>query len=557
MKQTQKLKIGLMLDTERSLQDWEINLFQNLLNSKYCEINLIISNNKKIVKNIFFQELINKFLQGNLLLSAISKFIKIIERKFIKKKRKENETKLLNILNKIKLFKPSYIKKKYVDLFSKKECKKIKQYNLDLILRRDFRILKGEILNSAKYGVWSLHHGDNDRYRGLAPGFWEVYNNEPTTGVTLQILNNTLDGGSIIDKGYFGTKFFWKHNEDFIKEKSVIIILKNLKKLFYKRSKLNIKKSKNKNKVKYYKDPTSIYLIIYILKKYPLFIIKKIFQILFFLRLFTNKWKICEISTKNYLNIKIKEMNILKNSFFEYWADPFFIQKKKKKFLFFENFEIVKSKGKISCGEIVNGEITNIKDALNTNYHLSYPSIFKIKNNFFMIPESSKKKHVEIWISKKFPYNWKLYKKIFINESWADINIFFAKNGDKWLFGNKSSDKYLDHNSELYIYKILDNNFNNLKPHKLNPVIIDSRIARNAGNIFYIKKGEMIRPSQINIKEKYGYGININVIKKLNLEEYEEKIIKKIIPEKNFNIKGIHHISTSKDKIYIDALFNF
>ena len=42
-----------------------------------------------------------------------------------------------------------------------------------------------------------------------------------------------------------------------------------------------------------------------------------------------------------------------------------------------------------------------------------------------MIPESSKKKHVEIWISKKFPYKWKLYKKIFLNESWADINIFF------------------------------------------------------------------------------------------------------------------------------------
>ena len=71
------------------------------------------------------------------------------------------------------------------------------------------------------------------------------------------------------------------------------------------------------------------------------------------------------------------------------------------------------------------------------------------------------------------------------------------------------------------------------------------------------KKGEMIRPSQINIKERYGYGININVIKKLNLEEYEEKIIKKITPENNFNIKGMHHVSTSKDKIYIDALFNF
>ena len=59
------------------------------------------------------------------------------------------------------------------------------------------------------------------------------------------------------------------------------------------------------------------------------------------------------------------------------------------------------------------------------------------------------------------------------------------------------------------------------------------------------------------IREKYGYGININVIKKLNLNEYKEKNIRKIIPDENYNIKGMHHISASKDKIYIDAIFNF
>ena len=88
MKQMQKLKIGLMLDTKRSLQDWEINLFQNLLNSKYCEIKLIIADKKKIVKSIFFSKLTNKFLQGNLFLSIILKFIKTFEKKFTKKKKK-------------------------------------------------------------------------------------------------------------------------------------------------------------------------------------------------------------------------------------------------------------------------------------------------------------------------------------------------------------------------------------------------------------------------------------------------------------------------------------
>ena len=31
-------------------------------------------------------------------------------------------------------------------------------------------------------------------------------------------------------------------------------------------------------------------------------------------------------------------------------------------------------------------------------------------------------------------------------------------------FLNKSKDKYNDHNSELYIYKVLDNNFNTIIP---------------------------------------------------------------------------------------------
>jgi hypothetical protein len=39
-----------------------------------------------------------------------------------------------------------------------------------------------------------------------------------------------------------------------------------------------------------------------------------------------------------------------------------------------------------------------------------------------------------------------------------DLNFFIDRKGNKWLFGNKSTDKYCDHNSELYIYKVLDNN---------------------------------------------------------------------------------------------------
>ena len=61
-------------------------------------------------------------------------------------------------------------------------------------------ILKGKILETSKFGVISYHHGDNDFYRGVPAGFWEVYNKDPITGFIIQKLNNELDNGEILFK---------------------------------------------------------------------------------------------------------------------------------------------------------------------------------------------------------------------------------------------------------------------------------------------------------------------------------------------------------------------
>ena len=109
----------------------------------------------------------------------------------------------------------------------------------------------------------------------------------------------------------------------------------------------------------------------------------------------------------------------------------------------------------------------------------------------------------------------------------------------------------------MYIYKVLDNNFNQLIPHEKNPVIIDSRIARNAGKIFYNDKGELIRPSQVNVYENYGLGLNLNKITKLTLKDYQEITVKKVTTSNNLRLSGIHHFSLGDDNIYIDKLFKF
>ena len=67
------------------------------------------------------------------------------------------------------------IQKKYSDYFSNEVVKEIQSCDADFILRFGFRILRGDILHSAKFGVLSLHHGDVETYRGSPPAFWEVF----------------------------------------------------------------------------------------------------------------------------------------------------------------------------------------------------------------------------------------------------------------------------------------------------------------------------------------------------------------------------------------------
>ncbi|MBV8906994.1 MAG: hypothetical protein JOZ22_25420, partial [Acidobacteriia bacterium] len=110
-----------------------------------------------------------------------------------------------DILSNYPLLEVTPITKRFVHRFPPEAIETLRSHDLDVILRFGFNILRGDVLTSARYGIWSFHHGDNEFYRGGPALFWEVVEDNPCSGVILQVLNEKLDDGLVLCKSIFST----------------------------------------------------------------------------------------------------------------------------------------------------------------------------------------------------------------------------------------------------------------------------------------------------------------------------------------------------------------
>tara|TARA_B100000780_G_scaffold272952_1_gene235872 strand:- start:1572 stop:2180 length:609 start_codon:yes stop_codon:yes gene_type:complete len=129
--------------------------------------------------------------------------------------------------------KPIYSKSKVIVSFSDNDLETIKSKKLDFIIRGGHHILRGGILEVCPYGVIGMHHGDNEVYRGLPSGFWEVYNQDLNSGFIIQRLQEVLDQGIVYFKGYIESKETAYKNSLYIHQKArkeFIIFIENFAK---------------------------------------------------------------------------------------------------------------------------------------------------------------------------------------------------------------------------------------------------------------------------------------------------------------------------------------
>jgi len=260
------------------------------------------------------------------------------------------------------------------------------------------------------------------------------------------------------------------------------------------------------------------------------------------------KWKIgIYESNLNYLYFNSKTKNPIftskniKDIRTKFVADPFLIYDKKKYYLFFEVFNSNRKKGEIGLARSEDMKNWNYeKVILRRKFHLSYPMVFKWKNEFYMIPETKETNSVLLYKSLKFPYEWKYEKTLLKGNKYGDSTLFYH-NKLLYLFTETNDNENLN----LFYSNSLVGKWNE---HPKSPIVKNNpHSARPSGNILKINS-KIIRFAQ-DCFPSYGRNIKAFEITKLNEKEYEERELS----EKGFSIKReewnknfMHHISSIK-----------
>ena len=537
-----KLKIGLLLENEninyylKEFINWVSN--QNDMEiSYYLVANKTFDNQSSKIKKLLSISFLRKYLNS---------YFKKLIMKYEEKRNLSNSRIHSNISEKYNIKEFQIKKFTYNANYSKNgnslsldrdSLKHLRELDLDVLLRFNKKILRGEILNINKFGILSLHHGDDMKYRGGPSGFWEVYNKEPNSGFIIQQLTKNLDNGNLLFRGKISTEKTWLLNRAELNLRSYFYLKQTLINLAINQKLPSfLKNAPYTDKI--YKNPTN-----YQLAKYIFMRIKNKLEDLNFNNK-NNRYQVGFQKT-TWGNLEYRKSIFIENEKGTFNADPFVVEKDNKNYCFVECFNYAEKKAKINVFELSEKGYVFLGTALEESFHLSFPFIFKFNNEFYMVPESSKNRDIRLYKCQNFPLKWEL-QEILIDDIDAADTMIFQKNNKWWMMTNEDPLKLDNHNYQMNIY--YSDNLLNGKwiSHKNNPIIMDANSARNAGLLLH--EDNVFRVSQaFGFYKKYGENFSINKIESISETGYSEKIFSSHKKFFNKKILGSHHFH-SNDK---------
>jgi len=444
------------------------------------------------------------------------------------------------------------LSKRFVHRFPADAIDYIREKQIDVLIRFGFNILRGEILTASECGIWSYHHGDNDYYRGGPAYFWEVYEGNPLSGAILQILTEQLDAGKVLYKGVFTTypgisqarnrvQPYWGASTFMLQK------LRELHELGWEHIQKTVPGSGPYfGKKKIYTAPTNFEMLRWLA---PVAIRKSWERLA--RRPTIRHWRLAirfgaPLVPSSGVTPDMTGFRWIESPKGRFYADPFMIEVDGKVWVFFEDYDYVNQRARISCAEVVAGVMEDPLPALERPYHLSYPCIFRDGNALYMIPETVSNGTVELYRCVSFPNVWEMERELFRVNA-VDTTIWIQE-GLYSFFVTMQEPQ--GHATQLWLF--CANSLNGKwTPHPVNPISTDVRNSRGAGAIFR-HNGKLFRPSQ-DCSKNYGYSFTLNEIVILDPHKYREAPGATVQPSWTKGLIGTHTYSRAGQVEIIDG----
>lgn len=431
---------------------------------------------------------------------------------------------------------PTISKSGYVYRYNDDDIALIRNANLDVLLRGGSGILKGAILDVCKFGILSIHHGNNDVNRGGPPAFWEVLNRQPYTGFVIQRLTEELDGGDVICKGQMPTSYLYMENQCKLYRKSSFFMDHVLRKIAVQEKITNIV-PKTPYAYGLFRAPKMVDQLRY-LAKTSFYLAKKVVD-----KISRKDWRwgVAYQYVENWKSAVLWKSKIIRNPPNRFLADPFVFRKHGSDVIFVEDYDYTIKKGSISAYRVDARGYEDLGKVVEEPFHLAYPFLFEVEQKLFMCPETSAAGDIRLYECIEFPLRWKLHKVLIENIVASDSGIFFH-DGLWWMLTNVDTSDLVDQCSELHVFFAEEFDSDDWHPHPSNPVIFDAKCARNGGLLFDQNKG-IYRVFQRQGFDLYGEAMGVARIDTISTTDYRETVLFDVEPGFFNGISGTHTYS--------------
>ncbi len=549
---TDKLRIGVMLD------GWELpasfaGVLEDVNGSNFAEVSLIILNEEEAPPapsggvSRYVRTLTDPARRRHALYSA---YEALIQPRLPVAHDPLESLDVRPLLQGVPVLPVKPLRSRFVHRFPSEALERVRDARLDVILRFGFNVLRGEILEAARYGVWSFHHGDNEFYRGLPPGFWEMAEGNPVTGVILQRLSEELDAGLTLARANFMTHSvisvarnrygpYWG-GRHFVIQK-----LRELKRdgwAALQRRALPALSYRGRRVL--YRRPTNLDVLSWGARRVLPHVIRKLRH-----RGLEQTWDIGLRRTPT----PLFESGGLEAPFTynraprgHFWADPCLAQENGTMYVFFEDFDFARDKGLIGVARVgEDGQMLEPRTVLECEHHLSYPCVFEHAGAWWMIPESAGIGVIELYRARQFPDRWERVQ-VMLEIAGLDTTVF-QHGGRWWLI---TTPDIGEHHAAVTLLFSAPSLLGPWAQHPQSPISTDVRTARSAGPIIETKD-RLLRVSQ-DCSDGYGRQLIFSEILELTPERYREER-RRAVPPVRPGDTGMHSYGWCGQWEVIDA----